>query len=129
MEQVPFTPEQPKIRIRVSDVVNLMNNGATKADVAKHYGLNKSEEKALFSIPALKKVRTVKPNRFVVIEDVSLQDEGSNTTLPILASSPEEDIIAGDAAILPEGHTTVSEELEDWSAPEEDGLEYEDSDV
>ena len=60
-------------QIKVSDVLEMLNQGKERSEIAAHYGLNGSELKQLFQHPQLKgkKTKKVKVPTFVIVDDVT----------------------------------------------------------
>jgi len=63
--------QEGNIEIKVSKVLEMLNNGKTREDIGKHYSLSKSEIAQVFKHPKLKGKKTVKPNRFLVLDDTA----------------------------------------------------------
>lgn len=61
-----------KIKIKVTDVLSMLQEGKTREDIRVHYGINKTELKALFQHPELKGRKTIKPKElsFVIVDDI-----------------------------------------------------------
>lgn len=71
-----------KIQIRVTDVIAMLEDGKSREEIGEHYGLNKSDIKALFSIPQLKGKRAKKQRPFQIIFDEADEVETTNEDLP-----------------------------------------------
>lgn len=112
-----------KIQIRVTDVLAMLKDGKTREEIGEHYGLNKADTKALFSIPQLKGKRTRKQRPFQIILDEA--DEVENEDLPQNQVSTEQTI---------EETFTQQEVVEDYveeisTEPEVEGISTEQESV
>lgn len=71
-----------EIQIKISDVINLLEEGNNREAIATHYGLEKNEVNELFKHPSLKGKRPKKAKpapRFTIVDDTvedSTTDEG-----------------------------------------------------
>lgn len=77
--------------INVDDVLSMLQNGKTRADIAEHYGISGVDCKALFQHPRLKHKKTIKPKElgFILVDDQQQNSPGPE--LVEQAVTPEED--------------------------------------
>jgi hypothetical protein len=67
-----------KVKITVSSVLGMLKEGKTREEIRQHYGLSKTELKALFQHPKLKGRKTHKAPSFTLVDD--LDDNSSEGT-------------------------------------------------
>lgn len=65
--------------IDVNDVLQLLDNGKTRKEIAEHYSISASECKELFEHPKLKGKRAKKPLSFVIVDREETIKESVNS--------------------------------------------------
>lgn len=119
-----------KIQIRVTDVLAMLKDGKTREEIGEHYGLNKADTKALFSIPQLKGKRTRKQRPFQIILDEADEVETKNEDLPQVSTEQiiEETSIQQEMVEdYVEEISTEQESVEDYVESVEDNIEVEEN--
>lgn len=65
-----MSEEQKALNVRVSDVLEMFQNGKTREEIASHYGLTLAEAKKwIFSYPKLKNKKPHKAPKVSIIDD------------------------------------------------------------
>lgn len=111
--------EDKKI-IGVAQVLQHLKDGMTRDDIAKHYGITKSECKILFKDERLKGKKTIKKPSFVLVEDadnhsaVDLETSEENETeeVEVVDENKTEGVVneTEEEVKSPFGVTTTDEE-------------------
>ena len=67
-----------KVKVKISDVLSLLDQGKTRKEIGEHYNLSNNDVKAMFLHPELKGRRTKakKEVGFVFEEDTTTEEEG-----------------------------------------------------
>lgn len=101
------TVEETKVTptIRISDVIELLETGHTREDIATHYGINKADCKRVFEHPKLKGRKTRKVG-YVLVDDTEENQEESKALTPV---KTEEESFTGEVEEKSDVEETVEE--------------------
>lgn len=95
--------ENQKKKITISAVIDCLNEGMKREDVAEHFGLTMSETKKLFEHPKLKGKQARKPVTFELVDDTEEEESTSGSITALASEEVQEEEMQGEA----------QEELED----------------
>lgn len=99
-----------KKQIKVSEVINLLNEGNNREQIAEHFGLTNAETKLLFSHEKLVNLRARKKKKepsFEVLDDTETEE----------SHVPSQDVVADQDIMDTEGHNN-EESFEHEEEPE-----------
>ena len=112
------------VEIRISDVLNMLNEGKSREDIRLHYRLNRVQLKKVFQHERLKGKKTKKVDLgFVIIEDEPLlSSDEISVNLNNLNEAGTDPVL--DTIVLEESQSTLDpffDDLEKQMEMEEDG--------
>lgn len=87
-----------KKEIKISEVLDLLNQGKDRAGIREHYGLTHQEMQSLFQHPKLKNKKPKSQPSFILVDDT--EGEVSHVVT-------KEDVAANEGENLTEGETVV----------------------
>lgn len=132
------TEETKQVEVVIEDVQQMLIDGKTREEIRVHYGLNKTDLKALFMHPDLKGKKTHRKPGFVIVAKTTTDEkpqeliEAENETVVAAEMSAEamiqeEEVVAEEVVaeeVVEEvqeelGAETVEEEVQDTAAEDE----------
>ena len=67
--------ETTPVVVKTSDVITMLNEGKTRKEIGKHFGLNRANVMRLFQDPSLKGLKTKTGTTFTLVHDVETPND------------------------------------------------------
>lgn len=90
-------------RITISEVLECIDSGMKRTEIAEHFNISMTECNKMFQHPLLKGRRAKKQESFLLVDDISTEEEAENN--------------AEESSVITEEPTPVREEVEEQKYP------------